>query len=172
MAALVAHLTGDRAAGAIAALPFAFAPYRFGHYMHLELQWAAWIPLSFLFVHRAVERRSVGDGLIAGVCVWLQLLSCVYYSVFLAPIVGLLALLLLATDRGPNRWRAVLALAAGGALALVLAIPYLHFYVANARTLGPRSAEEILRVQRHVQGLHRRGRRESPVRLDRRARRP
>ncbi len=145
MSALVTYLTGDHAAGVVAALPFAFAPYRFDHYAHLELQWAAWIPLSFLFVHRAVDRRSIRDGVLAGLCVWLQFLSCVYYTVFLAPLIGALAVLLLATDRGPNRARAVAALVAGGALAVVLAIPYARPYATNARALGPRAAEEILR---------------------------
>lgn len=145
MFALVAYLTRDLAAGVVAALPFAFAPYRFDHYIHLELQWAAWIPLAFLFVHRAVDRRSLRDGLLAGACVWLQFLSCLYYAVFLAPLAVVLAVLLLATDRRPNRRGALLALAAGGALAIGLAVPYARPYLANAPVLGPRDAGEILR---------------------------
>lgn len=145
MFALVTYLTGDRAAGFVAALVFAFAPYRFEHYMHLELQWAAWIPLSFLFVHRAVDRRSLRDGLLAGVCVWLQFLSCFYYAVFLAPLVVVLAVLLLATDRGPSRSRAALALAIGGIVAIALAIPYALPYLHNAREFGSRRTSEILK---------------------------
>ncbi len=145
MFALVSHLTGESAAGLVAALPFAFAPYRFEHYMHLELQWAVWIPLAFLFVHRAIERRSIRDGISAGICVWLQALSCVYYAVFLAPLVLVLAVLLLATDGGANRRRAVLALAAGAGVGVVLATPYALPYIVNARTLGPRSTDQILR---------------------------
>ena len=55
MFALARYLTGSRAAGVIAGIVFAFAPYRFEHAMHMELQWAMWMPLAFLALHRTFD---------------------------------------------------------------------------------------------------------------------
>ena len=63
MFVLVRYLTGSRGAGLIAGVVFAFVPYRFEHYMHMELQWTMWMPLAFL---RCTARSTTGrvrDGL-------------------------------------------------------------------------------------------------------------
>src|SRR6266540_1830219 len=52
---LALHLTGRPAAGVTAGIIFAFVPYRFDHYMHMELQWTIWIPWAFWALHRAFE---------------------------------------------------------------------------------------------------------------------
>ena len=75
MACLAWYLTGSRAAGAVAGLIFAFAPYRIEHVMHLELQWAMWIPLMFLAAHRLAETGRLRYGAAMGGCVALQLCS-------------------------------------------------------------------------------------------------
>ena len=49
---------GQPCRGRIAGIVFAFAPYRFEHAMHMELQWAMWMPLAFLALHRTFERGS------------------------------------------------------------------------------------------------------------------
>ena len=41
---LAVYLTGSLAAGVTAGIVFAFVPYTFAHYMHMELQWTVWIP--------------------------------------------------------------------------------------------------------------------------------
>ena len=51
--------------------------------MHLELQWTMWMPLTFWAVHRAVA-VSARSAPLVGVFLWLQIISCVYYGVFLA----------------------------------------------------------------------------------------
>ena len=45
---LVRELTDDAASAVVAGVIFAFAPYRFDHYYHLELLWAQWLPLNAL----------------------------------------------------------------------------------------------------------------------------
>src|SRR5947208_6420155 len=92
------YLTFSSGAALVSAVVFMLAPYRFEHYMHLELQWAMWMPLAFWAVHRAVDEESWKFGALAGVFVWLQTLSCVYYGFFLALMVAALAMLLLASD--------------------------------------------------------------------------
>ena len=62
-------------------------PYRVEHFEHLELQWTCFIPLSFWAVHKAFDQLSFVYGLLAGVLVWLQLIACVYYGVFLGLVV-------------------------------------------------------------------------------------
>ena len=88
MFVLVRYLTGQRGAALVAAAVFTLAPYRTEHFMHLEMQWAMWIPLAFWALHRAVD---AGDGAgarrwgaLSGLFIGLQVLSCVYYGVFLA----------------------------------------------------------------------------------------
>ena len=46
MFALVRRLTGALGPSLVAAAVFTLAPYRTEHVMHLELQWAMWIPIS------------------------------------------------------------------------------------------------------------------------------
>ena len=39
----------------LAAAVFTMAPYRIEHFMHLELQWTMWMPLTFWAVHRTIR---------------------------------------------------------------------------------------------------------------------
>jgi hypothetical protein len=83
MFALVRYLTGSRAAGVIAGVIFAFVPYRFSHFMHMELQWTVWMPLAFLAMHRTFDTGAWKYGVATGVCVALEMLSSIYYGIFL-----------------------------------------------------------------------------------------
>ena len=142
MFVLARHLTGYIGPALVAAAIFTMAPYRVEHYMHLELQWTMWIPLALWATDRAVREQSWRFGVLSGLFVWLQLVSCVYYGAFLAVVVSLLAVLLVATNRRPTV-ASVVPLLIGGALAAALAIPYLLPYVENARTLGPRNVHDV-----------------------------
>ena len=79
---LVRALTGDRAAATIAGAIFALYPFRYEHYSHLELQMTMWMPLALHALHRTLSRERLRDGLLMGVAVALQTLSCLYYGVF------------------------------------------------------------------------------------------
>ena len=87
MFALARYLTGSRAAGIVAGIVFAFAPYRFEHIMHMEMQWTMWMPLAFLALHRLYDTGRMKYGLALGGCLALQLLSSIYYGIFLAVLV-------------------------------------------------------------------------------------
>jgi len=141
MFVLVRYLTNNSEAALVAAAIFLLLPYRVAHYPHLELQWTAWIPLAYWAVHRTIANGSWRFGLLTGVFIWLQLISAVYYGIFLAPMVLLLALSLLAARR---RDIAVplAALAAGAVLAAMLTYPYTRPYLENARTLT-RTSEDV-----------------------------
>ena len=139
---LVRYLTKNAGAALVSAAIFTLMPYRIEHFMHLELQWAMWMPLAYWALHRAVAEGSRRMGALIGVLVWLQVLSCVYYGIFLAIMLTLLGILLIAAR--PRRAPIVLtALAIGGFVALALTYPYARPYLENAQRLGPRDLGEV-----------------------------
>jgi hypothetical protein len=145
MCVLVKRLTGNRTAAILAGLVFAFAPYRFEHYMHLELQWTVWMPWAFWALHRTLESGRWRDGALAGLFVALQMLSSVYYGVFLATVLPVFAGLALLSMRGPQLLRAARALVLGGLLAVTLCGLYGLPYLAARDRVGERSPAEIAR---------------------------
>ena len=144
MFVLARHLTRATGPALVAAAIYTMLPYRIEHFMHLELQWAMFIPLAFWALHRATTDVSWKWGVLAGVFLWLQLLACVYYGVFLALTLIVFAPLLLVGHR--DRWPARgVALGAAALVALALSIPFLLPYVSAAGALGTRTAEDIAR---------------------------
>lgn len=140
---LARRLTGSAAAGVTAGVVFAFAPYRFEHYMHMELQWTVWMPWAFWALHRTLETGRRRDGALVGVFVALQFLSSIYYGTFLAILLGLVSLLLLATLRAARLRNSVIALAIGGALALALVAPYALEYAITQKNAGGRPEDQV-----------------------------
>ena len=142
---LVSTLTHSRGAGLIAGVVFAFVPYRFEHYMHMELQWTIWMPLAFLTLHRTLDAGRIRDGLMLGALIALQMLSSIYYGIFLATLVSLCALLLVVSDRRASFRRSLLALAAGGILAIAVIGAYAVPYIETRDSVrGERPTEQIL----------------------------
>jgi len=149
---LVRHLTGSMAAGLVGGSIFAFAPHRFDHFDHLEMQFAFWIPWAVLAWHKAVEdgppvveaggQRSRGPvhrywpvaALVTG-----QVLSCIYYGVFLITWLALVTAF--------RFWRMPSRAMKAGALFLVpplialaiYSIPYLH----NREKVGDRRSGDV-----------------------------
>jgi len=93
----------------VAAAVFTLAPYRIEHVMHLEMQWAMWIPLVFWSLTLTVEKQSWRFGALSGLLLWLQTLSCVYYGIFLAVTVLVFVPLLLIRARGGRSLRYLLS---------------------------------------------------------------
>jgi hypothetical protein len=143
MFVLVERLTRNRAAAVIGGIIFAFAPYRFEHYMHMELQWTVWMPWALWAVHRTVESGRWLHGLQAGIFVALQMLSSVYYGVFLATVLPLVGGLLLLSVGRPQALRAARALALGGVAAAIICSLYAVPYLAASTRVGRRTPDEI-----------------------------
>ena len=145
------ELTGSAAAGFVAGLAFAFAPYRIASIPHLHVLSSAWMPFVLFGLHRHFASGRL-QPLAGAAAAWLvQNLSCGYYLFFFSPIVVLYIAWEL-TRRG--LWgdrRAVLY--AGSAIAIVLAVtaPFLLPYV-ELRRLGfsPRSLTETRRFSADV----------------------
>ena len=144
---LVRSLTGRRGAALVAGFIFAFLPYRFMHYPHLELQVAQWMPLCLWALHRTVRSGRLRDGLLTGLFLALQALSSLYYGIFLATFMVPVGAALLIAERGSQRASSVMAsirsLAAGGVLAAILIVPVILPYFAVRKNVGDRPESEI-----------------------------
>jgi hypothetical protein len=142
---LTRHLTGSATAGFISGIIFAFVPYRFDHFMHLELQWTMWMPWAFWALHRTVDGGGWKYGALLGAFVSLQMLSSIYYGVFLMPLLGLVTLVILV----PRLWkrrvgvRDVAPLALAGVIAVVICGLYAQPYLATKREVRGRAEDEI-----------------------------
>jgi hypothetical protein len=145
MCVLVAKLTGSGRAAVTAGIVFAFVPYRFDHYMHLELQWTVWIPWAFWALHQTFETRTLRDAVLLGVFVALQFMSSVYYALFLVLLLALSALLLLCGSSGGAITSRLRALALAAATAAILTAPYLLAYATTRHSVGPRPEDQIAR---------------------------
>ncbi len=139
---LVRDLTGHPAAGLIAGIIFAFGPYRFDHYVHLELVSAQWMPFALWMLHRTLQSGRVADGLMTGAFGALQVLSCVYLAVFFATIVAVLAPLLFFSAPAALRRRAWRPLGAGALLTVTVLGLYMVPYRAARGIVGERGAGE------------------------------
>jgi len=143
MFALCWYLTGSRGAGLVAGTAFAFAPFRFEHIMHMEIQWTIWMPLAFLALHRLLERGWWRDGLALGASVSLQVLSCIYFGIFLASLLAVGTVLLFLRDRAAESRRVLPPLAAGAALAILVSALYAIPYGRVHGLVGDRPLEEV-----------------------------
>lgn len=157
LSALGAHflaytITRRHDASAVAALAFAFAPYRLAHLPHIQVLASHWTPVCLGALHR-YDRTGRPRWAIAASAAWvLQALSCGYYLFFLS-VLGALWFLWFAVGRWPVRRLAILA-AAFAAGALVLA-PFLRGYqFVLVDTYGlKRSIGEIRLFSADVAGL-------------------
>jgi hypothetical protein len=142
MFVLARQLWGSTPAAIVAGLVFAFAPYRFSHFMHMELQWAVWMPWAFWAMQRTLDTGSLRYGLLTGVFMTLQLTSSIYYGLFLSVVLtAVAAVQLLAMRR--RAIRPVAVLAAGAVVLAVIAWAYSGPYRRASTSVGLRSAEEI-----------------------------
>jgi hypothetical protein len=138
---LARALTGRIDAALVAGGLFAFYPYRFEHYSHLELLMTMWIPLALWGLHRTLASGRVRDGLWTGLAFALQTMSSLYYGCFLAvymTVVGVALWLGRGRPRQPIR-----ACAAGALLAAALIAPVAGQYIASRPMMGTREAGTI-----------------------------
>lgn len=138
---LVRSMAGRPAAAIASAVIFAFYPYRYAQYFHIEELFSFWIPLAAWALHRTLARGRLRDGALMGAAVAGQFWSCLYLGMFL--LVSLVPIgIVLAV--GWRRVRATMApILAGAALAAVLVAPLAVPYLQAQRTLGDRSLDEI-----------------------------
>jgi len=76
--------TQRRFAAFVAALIYAFAPYRLAQIDHIPITGGEWMPLAFLFLDRSLQHGRWRDWILLALFYLLQLLSSVYLGIFLA----------------------------------------------------------------------------------------
>ena len=102
----VLHLTGNRVAGLLSGIVFAFNPYRMSHLGagHLPLMGTQWLPLLFLYLKKMVVQQRSRDAFMAGLFYSLGALSAWYYAYIFA-LAGLLYVLLCGRPWRQNLWQ-------------------------------------------------------------------
>src|SRR5438876_5333665 len=78
------YYTGKPLAAFVAALIYAFAPYRLAQIDHIHILAGEWMPLAFLYLDLALEQGRWRHWSLFALFYLLQLLSSVYYGIFLA----------------------------------------------------------------------------------------
>ncbi len=142
MFVLARYLWGNTHAAIIAGLIFAFAPYRFSHFMHMELQWAVWMPWAFWAMQRTLDTGALRYGLLTGLFMTLQLMSSIYYGLFLAMILAAVAGIQAIAMRR-RALRGVVALGAGAVVLAVTAWVYSGPYRQASARVGLRTIKEM-----------------------------
>ncbi len=143
VALLVRRLTGHAGAAILAGIVFAFTPFRIDHLPHLQLQQTQFIPLALWAFHRLLDTNRVRDGVILGVCVVGQMLSCLYYGLFLIPYMAVVCGTMLVADRAMPRTR-LIALAVAASIVIVPMIPVARSYLAARKIVGERGRQEVV----------------------------
>ena len=141
-ALLVRSLTGNVAAAILAGIVFAFVPYRIDHLPHLQLQQTQCLPLALWAFHRLLASGRMVNGVWFGLFVAGQVLSCMYYGLFLVPYLGIVCGTMLIADRTMVQRRLV-ALAAGGLVAIVAVLPLARAYLSAGQIVVERGRAEV-----------------------------
>jgi hypothetical protein len=140
---LARHISGSDGGGVIAGIVFAFASYRFEHYMHMELQWVMWAPWAFWALQRTIETGSARYGLATGLFIALQMLSSIYYGIFLGMLLAIVAVLQLIALPRRSAWVNLRALAVGAVVAAAVSSLYAMPYSSASTRVGVRGENEV-----------------------------
>jgi hypothetical protein len=149
LSALGAHwlaytLTRRHDVAAIAAIAFAFAPYRLGQVAHIQVLASFWTPICLAALHRYRDTFRTRWAVAAAAAWLLQGLSCGYFTLFLGALVALW-FCWYAIGQWPAR-RLAIALGAF-AVAAAAQAPFLHGYQVILRdTYGLRRGIGEMRV--------------------------
>jgi hypothetical protein len=129
---LVRRLSGSGLAGFVAGVAFAFCPYAAFEIGRIQLVATQWIPLFFLLLHRAFDEKRLRDVIGVGVSYALQVGTCLYYAMFMLPLVLAMGGMLLWRSR-PLPRRFLLQFGATGALTLALVAAMIFPYFGTRR---------------------------------------
>jgi hypothetical protein len=150
MYVLARALTGRRDAAALAALAYAFSPFRIAHLAHLQWLMTGWLPLSLWALHRYFSTGAFAF-LIASVGAYLlQSLTASYFTYFGLLPLGMVAIVEAWRARPPVRRTAAHLLAAAAVAAVILAPVVSVYYRARADHDFVRKPSEIAALSADV----------------------
>ena len=147
---LTASLTGNRLAAVVAAVAFAFLPFRVSHVAHLQVLMYGWMPIGLWALHRffgSGSRRALATFVVVFL---LQGLSNGYYLYFFAlPVVAVIAFEL--WRRPEHRPHRMAQLGVAGAFTLLVLAPVIAaYYQVRTDQQLVRSREDIARYSADV----------------------
>jgi hypothetical protein len=141
---LARYLGAQTLVAMAAGAAFAYCPFIFARFAHIQLLLTAGLPFSLLAMHALLDRPSWTRAVLLGVVIFMQGLSCAYYGVSIGMTVGI-GVLYYAVARG--EWRSArywlrVTLAATVAVALILPffLPYLRIQADTGFTRSLRDA--------------------------------
>ena len=138
------YLTGHNGAAILAGIVFAFVPYRFDHLHHLELQATIFLPLTLLYFERTLQTGSRRDAVLMTASYVAEVLSCIYYSVFLATALAPVAAVRLWHLPAETRARVIRVTWPAAVAGVIVVAPYAYAYTLNRATLGDRLESDVL----------------------------
>ena len=112
----------------LAGAAFAFCPYVVFEIGRIQLVATQWMPLCLLMLHRALVGRRWLDFVGLGIVFALQVGTCLYYALFLLPILVLVLAVVVLRRRRAADFRLVLQLTMAGLLAAALILPMIAPY--------------------------------------------
>ena len=137
------YLTGHSGGAILAGIVFAFVPYRFDHFHHLELQATIFLPLTLLYFERTFDSGSRRDAWLLVASSVAQVYSCIYYSIFLATALVPIAAVRVWRMPADARARVIRATIPAAIVAAIVVAPYGYAYALNRETLGERADTDV-----------------------------
>jgi hypothetical protein len=138
---LTRYLTGNTWAAVTAGLLFAFAPYRWAHVPHLQLQLAFALPLSFYFTHRLFAEGGAKSAVGLGLSIAAAFGSSGYYGIFLLTALPIVIGFELVRGSNEARIRGVRVLALAALVAVLSAAPLVLPYAGKLQEGSLRAFE-------------------------------
>ncbi|HXV97378.1 MAG TPA: hypothetical protein VEC93_03075, partial [Anaerolineae bacterium] len=133
---LITAWTGQRWAGFVAGVLFAFSPYRFGQLNHLELLVTPWMPLAILALHWTLTRPGLRYPVLFSLFFILQALSGFHFSLNLTIACILLALVYALAGRVYWRWGLGAAAVLSILVTLLINWPVWQMYLRFSDSMG------------------------------------
>ena len=133
---LCRYLTGSRQAAMVAGVLFAFCPFVFVRFAHIQLLLVGGLPYCMLAFHRLVDRTTVGRAVALGAILWLQGLACAYYGIFGGMAVGISSIVIAITRGRWREWRYWAAIGGAAVVSIALTAPFFLPYITLQRETG------------------------------------
>ena len=133
---LTRYLSSSRPAASLAGVLFAFCPFMFARTAHVQLLFIGMLPWCMLAFHRLVDGPTVTRSVVLGLLLWATALTCAYYGIFAALMVGL-GTVVYALSR--SLWRSRdywIAIALAAFISVALTLPFFLPYLSVQDTGG------------------------------------
>jgi hypothetical protein len=149
---LVRYLVEDRRAAAIAGVLYAYCPYVFGHFPHIQLLMIGGLPVCLLAFHRYVDLATTARAVTLGLTLWLMGLACAYYGLFAGGMVALGSITLAIAERRVFDWGYWRGITIAAVLCVGLTIPFFLPYRDVLEGVGfSRTLTEAYRYSANMQ---------------------